>query len=399
LIVTYYWPPLGGPGSLRPLKFAKYLPEFGFEPIILTRKDIAYHNFDKDLLTDARNIKTFKTESLDPARLLYILGMKIYQPKSWHLPIKEAINFPDNKIGWVPFAYAGGLNLHFDYIFVTAPPFSTFISGYLLSKRLNIPLILDFRDAWLEFPFMPYRTRAKRTFVYYWERKITNYASRIVVVDENIKGALISRYPEISSKIVVIPNGYDPNDFEREKKPSTFTITYLGTIRKERNPMPFLQAVLGLFWAGKVREGDIRVRFIGNIEPGYLKRIKELSFCGVCGHLPYRKAIREFLSSHLAVMITTGSEYFFPSRQNEYLASGLPIIVCGKSRGTQLLTKAFKRGYPGWIFEFNDLQGMGSKILAIYKKFKSGKIIEGQTPYTAYTRRELTKKLCSVLDF
>jgi glycosyltransferase involved in cell wall biosynthesis len=398
LIITYYWPPLGGPGSLRPLKFARYLPEFDIEPIILTRKDIAYHNIDNDLLGDAKNLIFFKTESLDPARILYILGMRIYQPKSWHRPIKEAINFPDHKIFWIPFAYAAGLKIRVDYILATAPPFSAFIGGYLISKKLNIPLILDFRDAWLEFPFMPYRSKLKKKFVGYWEHKISQYASQIIVVDENIRKTLISRYPEMHKKISVIPNGYDPNDFFAVASPDVFTISYLGTIRRERNPETFLQAIERLILAGKISMNELKVKFIGNIEEGYLKRRKKRPFCEIYGHLPYRRAIREFCASHLAIMITTGNEFFFPSRQNEYLASGLPIIVCGESRGIHLLEAAFKNGYPGWIFRYDDVEGMANKILDIYKKFKSGKRLEGKTPYPNYTRRELTRKLANLIQ-
>lgn len=347
---------------------------------------------------DVADVKVIKTESLDPARILYRLGMRTYRPKMWHRPIKEAINFPDNKLPWIPYAYYAGIKIDFHYIFVTAPPFSSFITGYMLAKRTYRPLILDFRDAWLEFPFMPYRGKAKRTFVSYWEEKITNTASLIIVVDDNIKKTLIKKYPHIEKKIYVIPNGYDPDDFVTTEKPDIFTVSYLGTVREERNPENFLSAVNALIHEKEINEKDIKVVFIGHIEDQFLKTIRKYAFAEIVGHLPYHHAIRKFSSSHCALMVTTGSDYFFPSRQNEYLASGLPIIVCGKSKAIHLLEDAFKKGYPGWIYDYDDSEGMKNKIFEIYQNFKNGKILRGQTPYKKYTRRSLTKKLAALIE-
>jgi glycosyltransferase involved in cell wall biosynthesis len=397
LIISYYWPPLGGPGSLRPVKFSKYLPQFGIEPIILTRKNVAYHSIDKELGKEAKELRVIKTESLDPARILYLTGLKIYRPKVWQKPIKQGLNFPDHKLPWLPFAYNAGNKVNFDYIFVTAPPFSSFITGYMLAKSTGKPFIMDFRDAWLEFPFMPYKGKAQKKFVTHWERKLTEYASLIITVDENIKQTLIKKYPRISTKIFVIPNGYDPDDFKITEKPEIFTISYLGTIREERNPENFLQAVNELIKNQKINENNIIVKFIGHIEPHYLEKIKKYKFTKTFGHLPYYKAIKEFSSSHLGLMITTGSTYFFPSRQNEYLAAGLPIIVCGKSKGIHLLQTAFEKGYPGWIYNYNNINGIKQKIYDIYKSFKNKKVIKGETPYKEYTRENLTKKVAGLI--
>ena len=397
LVISYYWPPLGGPGSLRPVKFTRYLPEFGYEPIVLTRKSIPYHSMDQELGAQVKHIKTLRTESLDPARLLHILGMRDYRPKPWHLPAKQAMNFPDHKIFWLPFAYNTGRRLDFDHIFVTAPPFSAFLSGYYLARATAKPLILDFRDAWLEFPFLPYKTKMKKAYVSHWEEKLVNAASLIIVVDDNIREKLVDRYPAILKKIFVIPNGYDPDDFVIQEKPAIFTVSYLGTIREERDPKIILRAFDELVQENKINSADIKLKFIGHIENRYLHKINIYRFTEVYGHLPYTIAIREFSSAHLSIMITTGSKYFFPSRQNEYLAAGLPIIVCGKSQGIHLLEKAFNKGYPGWIFEYNNIEGIKKQIIKIYNKYKKGQAIKGKTPYTQYTRRNLTKKLTDLI--
>src|SRR4030042_5664830 len=121
LLLSYYWPPLGGPGAIRPVKFVKYLPSFGYDPFIVTRKDIAYHSYDELLIDDVKKINVIRTETLDPARLLWLCGMRNYRPKKWQGPIKQGFNFPDHKIFWLPFAYQAGIHHEHDYIMVTAP--------------------------------------------------------------------------------------------------------------------------------------------------------------------------------------------------------------------------------------------------------------------------------------
>lgn len=398
LLISYYWPPCGGPGSLRPVKFAKYLAAFGIEPVVLTRRDIAYHSLDRELARDVEGVRTIRTESLDPARLAYLLGLRRYQPRTWEGPIKKILNFPDNKTPWLPFACAAGARLDYDAIYVTGPPFSSFIAGYLLARRSGKPLILDFRDAWREFPFMPYTNRPEKMLVEYWERKLTRAARAITTVDENIRDLLVKKYPDISSRTSVIPNGYDPDDFREVRKPGRFTISYLGTIRKERDPSSLLRAVAELVADGKIPEPQADVKFIGHIEEEYARAIGAYRFTRMLGHLPYSSALQEFCAAHLAVLITKGAEYFFPSRQLEYLASGLPIIVCGRSPGAHRLTEAFRIGYPGWIYDFDDIPGMKNKILEIYKKFTRSEEFRGTVPFPDLTRKKLTGKLAGVID-
>lgn len=393
LFITYYWPPCGGPGAIRPVKFVKYLPEFGIEPIILTRKDIAYHSLDFELGRELKNICVYKTESLDPARILYLLGMHNYRPREWQVPIKKALNFPDNKTGWMPFAFIKALNIDFDYIFVTAPPFSTFITGYIVSKMTGKPLILDFRDAWLEFPFMRYENRLQRNFVAYWEKKVAKFASCIIVVSDNIKRTLLSRSLDLADKIFVIPNGYDPEDFPQVAPPEKFTISYLGTVREERNPETFLMAIQNFIRDTRLAPNEVEIKFIGYIDDVYLKMIKQYPFVRILGHLSYHQALREFSTAHLAFITTTGDEFFFPSRQNEYLASGLPIICCGWSEGFRILKEALEQGYPGKIFDYDDVTGMKDKIHEIFIQYKYHKVKRVSHPFPEYTRQNLTRIL------
>lgn len=398
LIVSYYWPPLGGPGSLRPVKFAKYFPAFGIEPLILTRKDIAYHTIDHELGDDVRNVTVIRTESFDPPRILHLLGMKRYRPRVWQRPFKYGLNFPDHKIMWLPFACGAAKRLDFKHVFVTAPPFSAFLAGYAIARKAGRPLILDFRDAWLENPFLPYKGWLQKNFVAYWERKLVKCASLITVVDENIRTSLLKKYPESRGKIHVLPNTIDPDDFVAVAKDKKFTLSYLGTIREERNPEPLLKAVQRAIDAGQIDKGDINVTFIGHVEERYLSLINAYPFTETTGHLPYRQAMKLFAAAHAGIMITRGGAFFFPSRQNEYLASRLPILVCGKSEGTHVLRNAFAAGYPGWIYDYEDVEGMQQKISELYIAQKKGCLPVGPTDQVQYTRKDLTGQLAALIE-
>ena len=267
----------------------------------------------------------------------------------------------------------------------------------MISLRSGKPLILDFRDAWVEFPFLPYLGVQKK-FAAYMEKKIADHASLITVVDNNIKEILIKKYSSIKNKVHVIPNGYDPCDFSVPETPKKFTLSYLGTIRSERDPENILRAANELIETGRIKSTDICVKFIGHIEDQYRQMIQRYSFTQITGHKPYISALHEFSAAHAAILITTGNEFFFPSRQNEYLASGLPIIVNGRSKGIHLLTEAFNKGYPGWTYDFNDIDGIRNKIFELFIALQKNCLIRGQTPYTDLTREKLTHKLASLID-
>jgi glycosyltransferase involved in cell wall biosynthesis len=165
----------------------------------------------------------------------------------------------------------------------------------------------------------------------------------------------------------------------------------------ERNPQNFLKSIDELIHEKRLPGSDIRLKFIGHVEKRYLDLISPYEFAKCLGHLQYREALREFSSAHVALMITTGDEYFFPSRQIEYLAAGLPIIVCGRSSGVHRLESAFSRGYPGWIFDYDDRAGLKQKIMDLYGRFKKHKIVRQKMPFKEYTRQNLTGKLCEMI--
>ena len=166
LIISYNFPPMGMGGVQRATKFAKYLPSFGWEPIILTVKDVDYFAKDYTLLKElSSDTKVIRTGSFDPLRLSYLLKSIMKKNKKsrgeTYTPLKAKILswlfFPDNKIGWIPFALSKGLkickNEKIDLIFSTSPPPSLHLIGYFLKKLTGKVWLADFRDEWIGYQY------------------------------------------------------------------------------------------------------------------------------------------------------------------------------------------------------------------------------------------------------
>jgi glycosyltransferase involved in cell wall biosynthesis len=224
LLVTYYFPPLGGPGAIRPAKFCRYLPEFDWSTTALTVKDIAYYTHDRYLLEDVALSKIVASGSLDPARILYRLGKKSVKWTGSPSALAGILNLPDSKLGWLMPAVLKGLPLarSAQVILATAPPFTSLLVGLLLSRLTGRPLVADFRDSWLEFPFVPY-TGIYQHINYWLEREVARHAAHILAVSRAIEGDLCRRYPWLKDNMTVIPNGFDPSDFDRPSSTSRFT--------------------------------------------------------------------------------------------------------------------------------------------------------------------------------
>jgi glycosyltransferase involved in cell wall biosynthesis len=320
LIIAYYTPPLAMGGVQRVTKLAKYLPQFGWQPVILTVKPITYYAYDETLLEDLKEIPLFRSESLDPARLLRLVTKK-------ELPARRRVRkivtgavrtlLPiDSKLPWLPFAYHLGKRIirsyNPDLIFSTAPPFTSHIIGLLLKKKFKLPLILDFRDPYLAFaaPTPVHRSIQRQAFEH-----VKRAADGVVAVTG--KTAEMIGLPA-----VIVENGYDPADFEtRPRKHDTrFTIGYMGAfIEREASLLSFLEAIKRL-------EGVV-LKIAGYVDKNLIAPYG--SKVEYTGYLNHRDAI-SFIKSCDLLWLSTGERTDLapiPGKFFEYLATGKPIVV------------------------------------------------------------------------
>jgi len=358
LIVTYYWPPSGGAGVQRWLKFSKYLPEFGWEPVILTvdPEFAAYPVTDFSLTDDLPDsVKVYKT----PATNYF----SIYKKDKTRIPSAGFANntdntfkgkilrfvrgnffLPDPRRGWNNYAFKKACELiqseGIKHIITTSPPHSTQLIGLKLKKKYSfIRWTADLRDPWTDIYYYKqfYPTLISKAIDLKLEKSVLIQADKIITVGTSLKTLFSSKVKGLEKKIEVITNGYDESDFKdaASSDPSRFTITYVGTLSDIYPIEGLIPALKTMEAAGK----DFLLRFVGSVSEKTKNMLvseiadKHLEF------LPYAVhsiAINYMLSSSLLLLIIPlheSGKSIITGKIFEYLASGKPVLCLGPVDG------------------------------------------------------------------
>lgn len=358
LIVTYYWPPGSGAGVQRWLKFSKYMPSFGFEPVILTVEPgyATYPAIDNTLQDEISDeLKIIRTKATD--------WFRIYKKDKSGIPsagfatddangIKDKIirfvrgNFfiPDPRRGWNKYALREACRLieseQIKYLITTSPPHSTQLIGLKLKKKYpGIKWIADLRDPWTDIYYYDqfYHTPLARRIDRYYEKLVLGSADRIITVGKTLKELFSLKIPRIENKSEVIPNGYDESDFESIKplNPAEFTISYIGTLSDSYPLSGFLDAL-----ASFVLEGlKVRLKFIGVVSPIQkslilAKTVK--SSVDFIAYADHKTAITYMMESSALLLIIPdhiSNRSIITGKIFEYLASGKPVLCIGPVDG------------------------------------------------------------------
>ena len=398
LYITYFFPPLDGIAPQRRLKYAKYLPNFGIEPIILTIKPIHYFAYDYGLLKDFPSfIKIYRTGSFDPNRLLYLLkrikslfyksSSKVVnsaQPTIFSESLKKFIRsfFPiDEKIGWLPFCLIKGLKITQKYkvkaIVVSLPPFHSAITGWLISKITSLPLILEYEDLWNLAPYPLYKNIIFKILSEWLERKVLKDVAYVAVTTPTAKTKMLEKYPFLQKdKIDVHYYGWAREDFIHleeskfiSKKP--IKIGYAGTFTGYQTPEYFLDAFAELVNKKKITINDFEFHFLGN----YSKEIRELfkkppvrQIIHLHPYMPHQECLAFMKQmNYLAIFLGGGnrSNVVIPGKLFDYLALKVPIIGFSH-KGGDLWNILEKYGFP--IAEFDDINENMKLILNLMKQ-------------------------------
>jgi glycosyltransferase involved in cell wall biosynthesis len=403
LVLAYYFPPMGLSGVQRTLKFVKYLPKFGWHPTVLTVEPRGYYAKDESLLheLEGRDVRVVRTPLAGPSRLL---GRKeiVKIPPEWMRKVLTGLSdtffIPDNKIGWKRRAVARALELHaetpFDLIFATAPPFTDFLIGARIKRVLNRPLVFDYRDPWVDYPFKFYFTPFHKMWNAHLERKALRASSHIVTTSRRVKEILIRRYRFLTyHDIDIISQGFDPEDYPRGASASTrvarklkgkadrMTVAYAGVFWEDRVPDYFLQALHELIHERPKLRGHIEAVFIGNFREENMKLVKRLGLTDsvrVTGYLPHQECVRELLAADVLWMIS-GDDVGTPGKLYEYIGARKPILGCvpeGYLRSTVLEA-------GGTAVAPDDVEGIKKALISYYE---------------SYERRELKGPTSDVVD-
>ena len=405
LLIAYHFPPLGGGGVFRTLKFTKYLPEFGYQPYILTVKNPMYREKDPTLVEEipmeAEIHRTFSFEHriLRAPRLLNINLKWFYMP--------------DQNVGWLPFGVSSGAKIvrkeNIDLIYATSPIWTSLLIGLFIKKKTKKPLVVDFRDPWVENFSIIYPTKFHEHIERMMEKMVLTQADYVVVATDSIKNNLIRKYPFITSRIETITNGFDPDDFKNlkiHKKTGKFTITYVGSIYGLLTAKPFLTALKALVEEKKGFKEKVEVVFVGNCGKETPQLVRQLGLeenVRFVGYVPHRKGLEFMVNAQVLLLLITieGSkgERILTGKLFEYLASRKPIIALVPENG--LAANVIKSLNAGTVVSPRDVQRVKKVIASYFDQWMEEKLSEATdvtSNITLYNRKVLTGKLARIFD-
>lgn len=408
LLISYFFPPIGMAGAARPLGLFRYLPDYGYRPYVLTVKDIIYPAHDTTMLTSADEKFISRTESLDPSRILYRLGLRrAHQPNQSGLMSRWAT--PDFKTGWRKFALAEAGRLierhNIELAVTTSPPPSIHQIGMALQKRHDMTWVADYRDMWVTRPIEDaYASQRQRSCSHKLLEDYRSAADAIIAVNESVA--------EYAGAGHVVTNGADPATFsDWDSAPDSgdrvFRIGYLGATDSERTLGPFIRALADALRQLNKSANDVKVIFAGKANISLLHEL----FAGeglaesleLAGYLPRSEAIRR-LAPVDALLVTlpddrlshvTGSKIF------DYLVSGKPIIAIAP-RQSELGKLALLENES--VFEESDVEALARKLKELIENRSNPSTVSHLPGAELKRRREryswktMAKNFARVLD-
>lgn len=426
LIITYYWPPSGGAGVQRWVKFVKYLPDYGIEPIVLTVEPeyASYPVVDKSLVNELPpNLKVYNTKSNEPFNYYKKISGKSDIPHAGFANesnaglLQKASRFirgnffiPDARKGWNKFAFEKARQLIAEHnistFITTSPPHSSQLIGLKLKSELEINWIADLRDPWTDIYYykqMYHTPMAKRTDFAY-EKNVLTHADQVIVVSDAIKKQFLSKSTKLTeSKFSVIPNGYDEADFNNQKieKTNQFIITYTGTLAANYNIEAFLKAVFKL--TEETGENKVILRFVGVVAENFKNLIENTSLGKITefvGHVEHSQSIRYLLSStilFLAIPDVKNNEGILTGKLFEYLGAQKPIIGIGPVEGDA--AKIITNCKAGVMFDYYNQDKIFEYLLNKYKLWQKGDKHNLDEDIVAnYSRKSLTMELVNLIN-
>lgn len=436
MMIAYYYPPMGGGGVQRTLKFVKYLSKMGHTVHILTvKKDDDSNNSSSDHSDAFSNVFIHRTDIKKINSLRRITNIKQNSPIESKIPVlqkkfwaekyvrklaKKIIldmynmkYVPDDICGWIDYAVAEGRKIikdnKIDIIYSTSSPYSAHLIGYELAKETNIKWIADFRDPWANNQFTNFNYVIKRKHAKL-EAKVVRKADIIISVSEPIIDSYRGIYKnEKKDKFVVIPNGYDEEDFvnlnlDASKANERFMILYNGMIYGKRSPEKILKAIDNLIKKNKIPRDKIEIIFQGKIGNEHIATINNFikiypEVLKTIDQVPHSQSLELLEKANALLLIIDdgkGSEGIYTGKIFEYIRSGKVIIGIVPNGVARELIKNTRTGYTAYPSRNDEIERAIYSAYVDYKEeYKDFKPNFNEVTY--YSRENLTKKLVEVM--
>lgn len=421
LIISYYWPPAGGPGVQRWLKFVKYLPDFDIEPIVYIPSNPSYPLLDESLVNEvSKELTILKQPISEPYKLASFLSKKntksiskglIPEVKKQSLMARLLLlirgNFfiPDARKSWVKpsvrYLSTYIRDFKIDTVITTGPPHSMHLIGMQLQERLGVKWIADFRDPWTTIGYhkeLKLTKIAKQKHIDL-ERKVLQTADQIIVTSKVTKEEFQEKTEQ---PIAVITNGYDVEKTEIITLDKKFTLAHIGSLLAKRNPEVLWKVLKELITENADFAKHFQLKLVGAVSENVLKSV---AFYGLsenlhkAGYVSHNEAIKIQKKSQLLLLIEIDSEEtkcIIPGKLFEYMVSKRPIVALGPKDSD--VEKIIIETNTGNYFNYSDYENLKSVILTHFKAFQENALQSHAIGLQKYSRRELTRELAALMD-
>lgn len=422
LIISYYWPPTGGSGVQRWVKFAKYLPSQGWQPVIYTPENPEQLAVDESLLKDipavVEVIKRPITEPYSFYRKLFGKGAKSEvnpinsQKKSFKqklsLWIRGNFFIPDPRVWWVRPSVkflTGYLKEHpVDAIITTGPPQSMHLIGRGVHAATGIPCVADFRDPWTKmFYFKNLNLWPLAAWIHRrLEKKVLDEATAVIAVTPAVQADFQAM---TATKVAMITNGYDPDDFPQasaQGDPDHFTIVHTGLFASDGNPLALWSALIHKCFDKKEFREKLRIRLVGKVDAEIIDTIKGLGLernLVLEGYLPHAATVEAQRTADLLILpLRQDPEYMkvYPGKIFEYLAARRPVLGIGQEDSVS--ARLLRETGAGDMFDWDKDFSVRNAIDEAWDRYKAGQGGPLENDINKYSRKALTESLVELLN-
>ncbi len=408
LIIANQFPPMGGSGVQRSVKFVKHLRNFGYEPVVFTRETKGATLIDETLLNDVpQGVEIIRTKAYEPSEMQGILKIPF--------KVLAKIMIPDSARIWFEMSKKQVLKTIQDknikVIYTTSAPYSDHLLGLYIKRKIpNIKWIVDFRDEWTNNPYTldnPHnliRTKIEKNM----EKSVLLEADYLITNTPVMKDNFIKNNGIDGKNFYVIPNGYDEEDFYNmdftKPKNDKFTMVYTGALYGRRKPDNFFNAIKNLKDKNIIKENSVKVKLIGNYHKDRLQaQIDSLNLTNeieIIGYVPHNVCIQHQLSADALVLIEgsgIGANAFYTGKIFEYMNTKRPVLAIlpdGVAKDLVLESKI------GIVANTDNVLEIENIIKNYYEKWQQNKL-DFEPDFNViekFERKRLTKELANIFD-
>jgi glycosyltransferase involved in cell wall biosynthesis len=368
LVLAYYFPPVGGAGVHRTLKFVKYLSRFGWDATVISTRSRVYGARDESLVREVpATTQVVRTTALPLARYL---GYALHRARLMRL--RAFILWPDGGLGWMPFALAAALMAvrrdRPDALFSTSSPYGSHLVALIVARLTGVPWVADFRDEWTANPHLVNQPGALARLSSSAERAITRRATEVVVAADYFELRGLARD---DPRRVEIVNGVDEEDFPEESSAvppaDRFVLSHVGTLYELQDPSAALRALAKLAARGVVDPERVEVRLVGNVWiPGYEPpsgvRVERT------GYVEHTRAIAEMRAATVLLLYVPAASLAPSAKLFEYLASGRPVLCL--ARDENLASRLVREWGAGVVADPHDEVTIGEALQKLWRRWQ-----------------------------